>query len=251
MVKAGSSLRPSRKNASAAGDDGDDHEVDDERAAADRPFGQVEADHRRALAEQADLLARPQRLHAGGDDDVARLQPLRDDQHARRIEAQHLDRCAAPRCCVAGSTTQTAGWRSRPRQRRGGDLDRRRRRRAASARSTVEPSRIAARRIVQPDPDLEGAGHRIGARRDLPHAADGASPPDPWSAPPSITGSAGAWSLIARRHVEDGVAAVLARDLHDHAAGLHDLAGLGAARGHGAGGIGDAARYSRAGSRRC
>jgi hypothetical protein len=34
-----------------------------------------------------------------------------------------------------------------------------------------------------------------------------------------------------RRHVEHGVPALVARDLHDHAAGLHDLARLGAAGG--------------------
>jgi hypothetical protein len=30
------------------------------------------------------------------------------------------------------------------------------------------------RRIIEPDPDAEGAGDGIGARRDLPHAAGGA-----------------------------------------------------------------------------
>ena len=54
----------------------------------------------------------------------------------------------------------------------------------------------------------------------------------------SISGSAGAGVLDLRRHVEDRVAPVLARDLHDHPAGLHDLAGLGADGGHGAGRIG-------------
>ena len=116
---------------------------------------------------------------------------------------------------------------------------------------TVEPSRIAAGGSVEPDPDLEGAGHRIGARRDLPDAADRASPRDSSVRTTSISGSAGADVLDLRRHVEHGVAPVLARDLHDHAAGLHHLAGLGAHRGHGAGRVRRPARCSSAGSRRC
>ena len=56
--------------------------------------------------------------------------------------------------------------------------------------------------------------------------------------------------LDARGHVEHGVARALARDLHDHAAGADDLAGLRALRRHDAGHVGDEPRVARGGSRR-
>ena len=99
---------------------------------------------------------------------------------------------------------------------------------------TVEPSRIAAGGSASPTLTCEGPGRRIGARRHLPDAPDrahrGVHRQDDLD-----LGIGGRHVLDLGRHVEDRVAPVLARDLHDHAAGLHDLAGLGAHRRHGAG----------------
>ena len=92
---------------------------------------------------------------------------------------------------------------------------------------TVEPSRIAAGGSASPTLTSKVPVTAIGARRDLAHPADrahrGVRGQDDLD-----LGIGGRQVLDLRRHVEDRIAAVLARDLHDHAAGLHDLAGLGA-----------------------
>ena len=51
-----------------ARDHDDEHEIGHEGTVPERPFGEVEALHERG-SQQADLLARVQRLHAGGDHD--------------------------------------------------------------------------------------------------------------------------------------------------------------------------------------
>ena len=48
------------------------------------------------------------RLNAGGDDDLAGIEALRDD-HLRLIESQHIDIADRNRGLVDGSTTHTAG----------------------------------------------------------------------------------------------------------------------------------------------
>ena len=84
---------------------------------------------------------------------------------------------------------------------------------------------------VRPTLHLEGAGDRIGLRRDLAHAADRRVTLGSMVSATVISGSAGRALDHLRRHVEHRVAPVLARELHDHPAGLHHLAGLGADRG--------------------
>ena len=60
-------------------------------------------------SEQADRLAGMKRLDAGGDDDIAGIETMRDDDRAR-IEAQQFD-IAQRDGQLLGSTIQTAGWR--------------------------------------------------------------------------------------------------------------------------------------------
>ena len=100
----------------------------------------------------------------------------------------------------------------------------------------VEPKPHGRGRIGQADLDLEGPGHRVGLRGDLPHASGRRHR--------GIVGQVDRDQRIARRrpqhlrrHVEHGVAPILAGDAHDHLPGLHHLAGLRAGRDHGAGRI--------------
>ena len=93
------------------------------------------------------------------------------------------------------------------------------------------------RRLGQAQLDLEGAGDRVGLRRHLAHATHGLDR--------RILGEEhlhlGVGGSIAdhlRGHVEHRIAPVLPRQAHDHLAGLHHLAGLGAHLGHHALGIG-------------
>jgi hypothetical protein len=114
---------------------------------------------------------------------------------------------------VLGSTTQTAGCRGAHERAAGismpGAVELH-----AAADGGAEPHR--RRRIDQADAHLEGAGHRVGARRDLAHAAGGGHRGSSTSAT-VISGSRRA-VLDLRRHVEHRVAPALARHLDDHAA---------------------------------
>ena len=135
----------------------------------------------------------------------------------------------------AGSTTQTAGWRS------------------------ISVSALAGMSMPCADVDV----HPPGDGRAEPHRARRIGEPT-LTSKVRVTGSAcGATSrtrpfavtdgssvrmtLISgrrrrpdhlRRHVEHGVAPVLAGDLEDHLPGLNDFARFGAARGDGAGDVG-------------
>ena len=101
---------------------------------------------------------------------------------------------------------------------------------------TVAPSRIAGGGSVRPTltSKVRVTGLACGATsRTRPRAVtDGSS-----VRLTVISGSLGADADDLRRHVEDRVAPVLARKLDDHLAGLHDLAGARAGRGHDARGV--------------
>ena len=102
---------------------------------------------------------------------------------------------------------------------------------------TVEPSRISAGGRTSPT---------LTSKVPVTGSAWGATSrtrPIAWTfrlrvRKTSISGSGGARVHDLRRDVEDRVAAVLARHPEDHLARLHDLAGLGAARGDRAGAVG-------------
>ena len=149
---------------------------------------------------------------------------------------------------VFGSTTHTEACRSERVTADGGISIA-----AAAARLrravTVRAEAHRRRRIDQPDPEPEGAGDRIGARRDFPH--------DTLRGDLRIRGQGDDDFRIRRRdvldprrHVEDRVARALARDLDDHAPGADHLAGLRALRRHHPGHGGRPAGCSSAGSRR-
>ena len=70
-----------------AGDDGNDHDVGDERAVFERPFGEI--DHGSDPSRRI-LLARVKGLNARCDHDFAGVQPLGND-HPRLVEAQDVD----------------------------------------------------------------------------------------------------------------------------------------------------------------
>ena len=85
-------------------------EVDDERAVLERPLGQVETASW-LRSEQANLLPRMQRLHAGRHDDLAGVETASDRHVAwskRRTSTLRIETVL-----FAGSTIQTAGcWLS-------------------------------------------------------------------------------------------------------------------------------------------
>ena len=147
----------------------------------------------RLRSEQADLLTRVQRLHARGDDDLAGVEalPIRRPWPGRSAARRH---CACDTVCFAGSTIQTAGcWLNCvsavagiSMTATGVDLH-------AAGHGGAEPHR--RRRIGQADLDLEGAGHRVGLRRNLAHA--------PVRGDRRIVGQADGDLRIARRRADE------------------------------------------------
>ena len=126
---------------------------------------------------------------------------------------------------VFGSTTHTDAWRLDRSTADGGISMLGGRELHAPRDGGAEAHRW--RRIVEPYLDAERAGDRIRARRDLADRAGG----DDLRVRRQHHGDLGIRGcgvLDARGHVERGVAAALARDLHDHASCADDLAGFGA-----------------------
>ncbi len=113
--------------------------------------------------------ARAQRLDAGGDDDVARVRGrtrprpasgrTRGSRWCATRRSRSSDRRPTPPPAGRSGSPRTAGSRCR-----------------RSAASFMRPVTVRAeahrrRRIDQPHADAEGAGDRVGARRDLAHHA--------------------------------------------------------------------------------
>ena len=164
--------------------------------------------------------------------------PSPRSRHPRgRSRRRHGQGRGAPARRCAGRRSRCAGRPPRP---RAGD-----RRGSAPRPGTEKPALDAERqppghcgaephrrgRVGEADAHAERAGHRIGARRDFAHPAGACGPPGRWSARRRSRGLAGAWSFSVGGDVEHRVAAFVARHLHDHAAGLHHLAGFGATGG--------------------
>ena len=176
-----------------------------------------------------------QGLHAGGDDDVAGLEALRrrsrgpfrsaGSRPAAARPPTSRDRRSTPPGAPPDAVSADAGMATT----------------TFDARSTAAVDGRAEahglRRVLEADAHAEGARHRIGLRRHLAHPARWRSPT---GRRPARRGSPSSAARLqdGRRHLEHGVAAVVAGEAHDHLAGLHDLARLGAARRHDAGRVG-------------
>ena len=102
----------------------DQHEVDDEALVLERPAGQVEVLHLLVLPlirgfGNSHLLALPQRVDAGGDDDVSLREPVSDDDAVglvagdgnwpQRDAAGALDRRPTRRACRSVRRELTGG----------------------------------------------------------------------------------------------------------------------------------------------
>ena len=186
------------------------------------------------VGEHVHALSGMKRLDAAGDDELSRLQSLREDD-AIGLESQDVHGAQGDRrrgriddpdrCRRSGLREGARGCRK---GRRRADLQ-------DAFHGAAEPHRV--RRILQADPDLEGAGDGVRFRRNFAHRAV--------SHDRGIFGEGDANGGAARLgleelggNVEDGVAAIVAGHLHDEPARLHDLAGLGVAGSHDAVDIG-------------
>ena len=206
----------------------------------DRPFGEIEAVHQQA-SQEPNFLARAQRLRPGGDDDLARFQPLRDHDGSR-VVAQDIDAAQGHGLALRiddphGRAPVCLGERARRDLHAG-----RRRQRDAAGDGGSQPHGLG--RIDDADLDLERPGRGIRLGRNLPHAAGGLHL--------RVVGQRDLDHRVARArpdellgHVEDGVAPALARDLHNHPPGTDHFARFGADRGDRTGGIGGQHRVAQ------
>jgi hypothetical protein len=92
----------------------------------------------RRVAEHADLLARPQRLHAGGDDDVVGVQPLATITTGG-VVAHHLDVAQRDGARLAGRPPRPPAGGPRGSAPRRGSRSRRRRQAASADDGGAEP----------------------------------------------------------------------------------------------------------------
>ena len=148
-----------------AGDDGDDHHVDDERAVLERPFGKIEA--LMALARAGGPSGPGEGLHARSDHDFAGVEPLDTTTCAWSKRATSTFRIDT--VFVDGIDNPDRRLLVDPRQ-------------APAGMSMTGASVVCMRRSrsrpaawppgdCQADLDLEGPGHRIGLGGDLANMA--------------------------------------------------------------------------------
>ena len=199
-----------------------------QRAAPDRPLGQVEADHDVTPSRRTCCPGRSAWTPAVTTTSPASM-PWATTTRGR-VVARPRSMLRSATVCVAGSTTQTAGLSVRlasapwPEPR---CTARRRSPRPVRPRS----SRAAWRRADPISPTLTsiGAGDRVGLRRDLPHPSGGLDAgivrqrDGRWSAwrGPMRTSCAGTSKTASRPSWR--------ATWYDHLPGLDHLAGLGAA----------------------